>query len=405
MEVPVFSNGWLQGFKQRHNIRLRSKHGEAASLDVQAIQEQLTAVKAVASQFAPSDCYNCDETGLFYKMLPDKGLSTKPVAGHKKDKSRITIHFCCNADSSHKLPVWLIGKHAKPRCFGAANIQVSSLDCIWKHNSKAWMTYTIMTEWLQWFSRQVQGRRVLLLMDNFSAYVKALEVIRANTPLQNVTVVWLPPNSTSKTQPLDQGIINTFKAYYRRAWLSYILDEIELQHQPLRSMNVLKAIRWTIQAWHAVTAETIQNCWYHSGLLQRSQPIMGATDEVHAVTATIQASINTLQQQQRISEAMTIESFLNPVEEVVQDSAEDIAEAIAQYFDPPEPEPESEEEEILPKVSHQEAIQALQQLRLFEMQQEDGHHETISFLDRFETCIRQRQASTFRQTTINSFFT
>lgn len=404
MEVPVFSNGWLQGFKQRHDIRLRKRHGEAASVDIHAIEEQLIAVKAIASQFAPSDCYNCDETGLFYKMMPDQSLSTRQLPGHKVEKNRISIHFCCNADGSDKLPPWFIGKHARPRCFGSANIHLSAFNCVWRHNSKAWMTADIMVEWLQWFAKRVEGRRVLLLMDNFSAHTKALDIVRAYTPLQNVTIAWLPPNSTSKTQPLDQGIIHTFKTYYRRSWLSYVLDELELHRLPLKTMNVLKAIRWSIQAWQAVKPDSIQNCWYHSGLIERPQAIQVAYIDLDTPRSEVQAYITKLQHQQRISTAMAIESFLNPAEEAIQDSPEEITEAIAQFFDPL-PESDSEEEEVLPKVSYNSAIQALQQLRLFEMQQEDGQHEFVDVLDRHEACIKQRQASTRRQTTINSYFT
>ncbi|KAF2207070.1 hypothetical protein CERZMDRAFT_107905 [Cercospora zeae-maydis SCOH1-5] len=156
MEVPVFSNG---------------------TLNMQEIEEQLIAVKAIASQFSPADCYNCDETGLFYVLLPEKGLSTRQLPGVKQDKARLSVHFCFNADGSDKLPLWFIGEAAKPRCLGAANVQITAFNCVWKSNKTAWMTTEVMVEWLYWFSRHVQGRRVLLTMDNFSAHVKALKVI------------------------------------------------------------------------------------------------------------------------------------------------------------------------------------------------------------------------------------
>lgn len=155
MEVPVFSNSWLQGFKSRHNIKQRARHGEAGDIDSQALEEQLIAVRAIASQFAPSDCYNCDETGLFYKYMPDKSLMSQSRPGTKQDKARITVHLCTNADGSDKLPPWFVSKAAHPRCFGAANIQLSALDCIYKANKKAWMNTDLMAEWLYWFSRRV----------------------------------------------------------------------------------------------------------------------------------------------------------------------------------------------------------------------------------------------------------
>ena len=63
-----------------------------------------------------------DETGLFYRLEPDHTLATRRLSGRKKDKERITIALCANADGSHKLDPLIIGKFAKPRCFANINI-------------------------------------------------------------------------------------------------------------------------------------------------------------------------------------------------------------------------------------------------------------------------------------------
>lgn len=52
----------------------------------------------------------------------------------------------------------------------------------------------------------------------------------------NVKIVFLPPNTTSLLQPLDQGIIYTFKTYYIRRALQWILDVTDS-----KSINVMKA--------------------------------------------------------------------------------------------------------------------------------------------------------------------
>ncbi|KAI4843832.1 hypothetical protein E4T44_06531 [Aureobasidium sp. EXF-8845] len=98
-----------------------------------------------------------------------------------------------------------------------------------------------MTEWLYGFDQQVAGRRVLLSMYNFSLM-----------PLQNTFICWLSPSATSKVQALDQNIIRTWKAYHL-----YLVDHFEAGENPLATTNVLKAIRWPIQAWQAVSATTI----------------------------------------------------------------------------------------------------------------------------------------------------
>jgi hypothetical protein len=76
------------------------------------------------------------------------------------------------------------------------------------------MNNEIFEKWLRAFNRQMAGRKVVLLMDNFLAHKLAVKTITASAmPLQNTRVIWLPANATSRFQPLDQGIIRTWKAY------------------------------------------------------------------------------------------------------------------------------------------------------------------------------------------------
>ncbi len=48
-----------------------------------------------------------------------------------------------------------------------------------------------------------------------------------NVQLQNLRVEFLPPNATSKLQPLDQGIIKVLKQYYCKR---LVLETINLLH-------------------------------------------------------------------------------------------------------------------------------------------------------------------------------
>ena len=57
-------------------------------------------------------------------------------------------------------------------------------------------------EWVREFDRKFvgEGRRVALIVDNCPAHphVEGLKAIH---------LVFFPPNATSKTQPMDQGVI------------------------------------------------------------------------------------------------------------------------------------------------------------------------------------------------------
>ncbi|POM68346.1 Tigger transposable elementderived protein 6 [Phytophthora palmivora] len=69
------------------------------------------------------------------------------------------------------------------------------------------MTTSIYQLWLQELdsSMRAEDRHVLLLVDNASSHTEE------GLTLTNVRVEKLPPNTTSKLQPLDQGIIYCVK--------------------------------------------------------------------------------------------------------------------------------------------------------------------------------------------------
>ena len=63
---------------------------------------------------------------------------------------------------------------------------------------------------------RVEGRKVLLFLDNFSGHELGVTLVGGKEGLANVRIEWLPPNTTSHWQPLDQGIIASFKLQYRQ---------------------------------------------------------------------------------------------------------------------------------------------------------------------------------------------
>jgi hypothetical protein len=267
------------------------------------------------------------------------------------------------------------------------------------------MKTDIMIEWLYWFDQQVTGRKVLLLMDNFSAHTAAVEAIRL-MPLINTVICWLPPNTTSKYQPLDQGIIRAWKAHYRKQWLIYMVDQFEAGKNPLKTTNVLKAIRWSIKAWQAISETTITNCWHHSTLISRPSELQSSV-ETTEVIAEVGGPINQLQQQKRIQSAMSIDSFLNPAEEAIQslEMSDNIEEEIAAQFEPQEDHEPEEELEELPPVPIQEAIKALRLLRLYEEQQEEQTSmPVVQQLSKHEVVLQDRRHRSLRQARITSYF-
>ncbi|GBM46216.1 hypothetical protein AVEN_270222-1 [Araneus ventricosus] len=73
--------------------------------------------------------------------------------------------------------------------------------------------------------------------------------------LKNISLVFLPPNIASMLQPLDQGIIRSFKVGYRKLLLRHVLSQIsscKSSEELAKSLSILDAISWTMSAFKKV---------------------------------------------------------------------------------------------------------------------------------------------------------
>ena len=119
-------------------------HGEVASANPKVVEEKRALQQEILARFHPQDRFNVDEGALLGFNVPDRGMATKSLSGVKKSKQRITILFGCNADGSEKLPLFFIGKAARPRCFRKKTGK--ELGFNYKNNKKAWMTAVFFEE-------------------------------------------------------------------------------------------------------------------------------------------------------------------------------------------------------------------------------------------------------------------
>jgi hypothetical protein len=70
------------------------------------------------------------------------------------------------------------------------------------------MTVATMEEWLNMFNAKMkkENRNVILFLD---------ATCHPKVKLSNLKIAWFPANATSALQPMDMGVIYTFKSHYR----------------------------------------------------------------------------------------------------------------------------------------------------------------------------------------------
>lgn len=83
--------------------------------------------------------------------------------------------------------------------------------------------------------------------------------------LKSVRVEFLPPNTTSVLQPMDQGVIRTLKVNYRSRLLSRVV--VCLDSGKVYSVDLLGALSMLADAWKSIPSTTLHNCFRHAGFV------------------------------------------------------------------------------------------------------------------------------------------
>ncbi|CAF1199521.1 unnamed protein product [Rotaria sordida] len=73
--------------------------GESAAVDLTTVDEWKKRLVSIIDSYDPNDVYNADETGLFFKALPNRSL----VTAKDTCKGRINADYCTwiRRDNSH----------------------------------------------------------------------------------------------------------------------------------------------------------------------------------------------------------------------------------------------------------------------------------------------------------------
>ena len=145
-------------------------------------------------------------------------------------KERLSILVCANSDGCHRLKPVVVGKSAKPRALKSV---MGHLHAAYYHNRSAWITQDIVTDWFHkdfdpavrdyqstFYGVSKEDVKAVLLLDNAPAHPGSSKLSSKDGKIK---VMFLPPNTTSLIQPMDQGVIESAKRQYRNIFLQQCL--------------------------------------------------------------------------------------------------------------------------------------------------------------------------------------
>ena len=300
MEAFQGSVPWAGKMARQFGWTSKALHGEAGGADVDAVQAEIDSLREKIKQYSPANVYNMDETGLFFKALPNRSYlkkkDTKNARGTKlmKAKDRVTLYVTTNADGTDKVPLSLIGKSKTPRCFKNRTLKINYYD-----QKKAWSDTRVFKKWWEHFRRYIRGKhsqKVLLIMDNCGPHGAEL-----TDPDGQIEVIFLPPNVTSVYQPMDAGVIAMLKKNYRYKLLMKMFEIFEERQERRDAAKAAKMRAGTMglneghaphvrdvmdilhEVWEEVPASKIKNCWIKSTLVSFDPPAENEADEVEVV--------------------------------------------------------------------------------------------------------------------------
>ena len=103
-------------------------------------------------------------------------------------------------------------------------MNIKHLPCRYRGQNKSWMDSILFEEWVREIDRRftAERKKVALVVDNCLAHPSIDNLV-------SVDLIFLPPNTTSKLQPMDQGVILSLKAYYKSLSVRKLIEAREEQ--------------------------------------------------------------------------------------------------------------------------------------------------------------------------------
>ncbi|XP_038603240.1 tigger transposable element-derived protein 1-like [Tachyglossus aculeatus] len=279
------SSGWFAGFKNRylynwHNIRPAGgaageevAAGVGAALGVGAAACFPRVLREVVEEggYSPKQVFNLDDSGLFWKRLPARTYLSREEAaapGFRAARDRVTVMLGANVHGDCKLKPVVAYHAANPPALNG--LVKHHLPVHFRPSRRGRVTGSIFSEYFSgplhdelrlYCRRENIAFKILLVLDHAPGHPPCVAELS-----ENVKVIFLPPNTASLLQPMDQGVFTVFRVYYLRRMLGELREATAGEGRPSvrefwEGFNIKNAIDLLALAWTDVAPSCLNGGW------------------------------------------------------------------------------------------------------------------------------------------------
>lgn len=275
------SKGWFMNFKKRFEQLQTTNEQPTQETDANVVIIDYEAAEKFTEDltrlvrekgYKPEQVFNVGESQMFWKRLPSKTFLAKQEQqskGSKPSNDRISFLLCVNASCDLLTKPMVVYRTQNPKALREKNKH--HLPVFWKSNRHAKITELLFSDWFhncfihevtKYLNEKNLDFKVLLILDDSACHTEHLQFAHPN-----VEVLFIPPNTSSQLQPLQNGIMHIFKAHYTRYTFQHILTAIKQNYDTEHiakiwdEYNIADCIRNIKQSLDEMKPVRIRACW------------------------------------------------------------------------------------------------------------------------------------------------
>ena len=237
---------WIQTWRERHDVILRSPTGKPAVSDVKQIyMERCVAyhlgqlrIGFMNGELNEDEVHNLDETHILLDQamtkiygFKGKGVKLNDVVSGTEGMTLVLrvsggasakLHdpFLIFANKASSYPIRGLPDVIEGKAILNCNMLIDIIGVTYRTSSKGWMTREIFQQYIsdnRSMAPHSSGRKIQLYVDNCTGHTEtpALTEVLGR---KNIALKFLPKNSTHVSQPLDNFLIKTVKEVWMNKW-------------------------------------------------------------------------------------------------------------------------------------------------------------------------------------------